>query len=341
MIGLRVIQPPLPGYFAAMTFPAYRHLLELRPAPRLRDDPRQRPIQPLGLAAFHGELAVGLALAELPLEGENVPELLSLFVAPEYRDNGIGTALVSAMSEEIAARRFSHLYATYMTGKPSIAAVERILAKCGFEPPVTRTVTVRFKVQDVAKFPWLDKYRVRSGGEIFPWTELKPEEREELQRSQAETGWIAKDLQPWDHDALGFEPVTSVGMRLEGKVVGWVINHAISETMLRFTCSYIRKDLGRRGRILPLYSESLRRLPQTQFEECTFVAPIWHPTMAHFVQRWVGPWSSFLAETRGCHKLLRPATGTGEPASEPQPRSVEGSPVGGAPANSKPTTSKG
>lgn len=312
MVDFETLRPPVPPAFPGMTFPAYRRLLSLQPGRRHEEDRSRPPIQPLAVAAAVRGQPVGLALAELPLTVGGEPELLSLFVAPHLRNVGVGTALLAALEAEVGRRGAPRMTTVYMTGKPAIAAFERVLAKRGWDAPVTRTISVRFGVGDIDRFPWLGRYRLPPGFEIFPWAELREEEREQLRRSQVRDHWIAADLQPWDHDYYGFEPVTSVGLRGPDGVVGWVINHAISETTLRFTCSYIRKDLGRRGRIVPVYSASLTRMKQTPFTTCTFVAPVGHPTMVHFVHKWMAPWVSFLGETLG---IREEPPGTGESGS--------------------------
>jgi len=318
MIRHLVLTAPVPTDCVGMTFPAYRHLLDLVPAPRHLDNPKMAPIQPLAVGALADGEPVGLALAELPLEESGQAELLSLFVSKGWRRRGVGTSLVRAMEEEIAARGQTSVRAVYMTGKASIELVERILSRRGWQPPVTRMVSVRFTVDDIDRWPYLDRYPVRQGCEVFPWVELTDDERAELERGQAESGWIARDLQPWDHEER-LEPITSVGMRCHGEVVGWVINHPISPTTLRFTCSYIRKDLGRRGRIVPLYCESFRRLKQTRYTSCTFTSPLYHPTMAAFAIKRCGPWASFVGETRGATKNLRPSVEIAGAVSTRQP----------------------
>lgn len=318
MVDFETLRPPVPPAFAAMTFPVYRRLLSLQPARRHEEDRGRPPIQPLAVAASVRGQPVGLALAELPLSAGGEPELLSLWVAPHLRSVGVGTALLAALETEVGRRGASRMATVYMTGKPGIAAFERVLVKRGWDAPATRTISVRFSVEDVDRFPWLGRYPLPPGFEIFPWAELRDDERERLRRSQERGGWIAGDLQPWDHDYYGFEPVTSLGLRGPDGVVGWVINHAIAETTLRFTCSYIRKDLGRRGRIVPVYSASLTRMKQTPFTTGTFVAPVQHPTMVHFVHKWMAPWVSFLGETRGSAKSL-PVPARGEAAASAVP----------------------
>ncbi|MBZ5587393.1 MAG: GNAT family N-acetyltransferase [Acidobacteriia bacterium] len=315
MVDFEILQPPAPTQFQAMTFPAYRHLLSLQPSRRHEEERNRPPIQPFAVAALVRGQPVGLALAELPLVAGGEPELLSLYVAPHLRNVGVGSALLKTLEDELSRRGYPRVGTVYMTGKPAIPAFERVLVKRGWEAPTTRTVSVRFTVEDIDRFPWLNKYALPPGLEIFPWAELTEGDRRQLHSTQENNHWIARDLQPWDHDYYGFEPITSLGLRSREGVVGWVINHAISETTLRFTCSYIRKDLGRRGRIVPVYSASLTRAKQTQFTQCMFVAPVQHPTMVHFVHKWMGPWVSFLGETRGSTKNLAVSEGSTEVAS--------------------------
>jgi len=303
--GVLRIDPLLPTDRAAvtdMTFPAYRHLLTLRPALRLPSEPEQRLVQAVGLVARVGEQPVALALAECPVRPEDgVPELLSVYVTARARRQGVATALVAAMEAELlGARGASSIEAVYTTGKPSIAAVERIFETRGWDAPTVRTVTVRFTMAEALATPWYGRMGLLpSGAQIFSWADLTAAERQALQESNARTPWIANSLQPWRHDQVGFDRISSVGLRYRGEVVGWVINHRIDATTVRFTCSYMRKDLSRRARIVPLYSEALRRLSETDCEVCTLVTPTTYPGMLEFLRRHCSPYASFTGETRG------------------------------------------
>ncbi len=293
---------------AAMTFPAYRHLLALRPAPRHPAQGDRRLVQPIAIAAFGGETPLGLVLAEVPFDPGRPAEMLSLFVAPEWRNHGIGTRLVAALEEALALKTCTHVTAVYTTGKPSIAALERVLAKRGWSPPQPRTVVVRFTPEEAARTEWFGRITLPPGEfEIFPWTELTPEERLAIRRTHEARAWIAQGLEPWRHDVYGFDAVSSLGLRYRGEVVGWVINHRLEPDVVRFTCSFMREDLSRRGRILPLYTESIRRLAAAGCRLCTFVTPIRYKEMVEFIHRRCARWVSFVGETRGSTKVLQAA----------------------------------
>ncbi len=289
----------------AMTFPAYRHLLALEPCPRLPKEPEQRLIRPVALVARDGAAVVGLALAEAPLRrGDGSPELLSLFVHAAHRGRGIATALVEGVETALRESAFESVEATYTTGKPSIPAVERVFAKREWEPPQLRTVSVRFTLDEAVSTPWYGRVRLPAGAEMVSWKDVTPAEKAEIQESNRRDPWIPNSLQPWRHDVLGFDPISSLGVRYRGQVVGWMINHEMAPRTIRFTCSFMRKDLSRRARILPLYSEAIRRLHEAGFECGTFVTPTVYPEMVEFIRQHIAPYVSFTGETRGTRKRL-------------------------------------
>jgi GNAT superfamily N-acetyltransferase len=293
---------------APMTFPAYRHLLSLRPGLRLPSERDQRMVQPLALVARAEDVPIGLALADMPLEtGSQEPELLSLYVVQPWRAQGVATALVEAIEDALRARGAVSVAAIYMTGRGSVAALERIWHTRGWSPPELRTVAVRFTLQEAMATPWYGRMGLLpAGSEIVSWADVTPSEHRQIRESHERAPWIASGLEPWIHDAHGFDPVSSVGLRHRGEVVGWVINHRMDGRTVRFTCSFMRSDLSRRARILPLYSEAIRRLAQVRCELCTMVTPTRYPEMIAFIRRHCQPYVHFTGETRGTSKVLSP-----------------------------------
>lgn len=293
------------GAVREMTFPIYRPLLALEPVARHPELGDPKIVQPLGIVAWREGQPRGLALAETPTSEGHAPELLSLYVAAEARGQGVATALVAELERVLRAQGQRELRAVYMTGKPAIDALEHILAKLGWAPPVTRSVTLRFTPEEALSTPWFGRITLPEPEfQTFPWTDITPAERAELERSHAESPWITKGLEFWNHDRNGFDAVSSLGLRQHGRVVGWVLNHRLSEDTVRFTCSFMRKDLGRRGRIMPLYTVSLERLRAHGTRTCTFVTPVHYGSMVEFVRRRCAPWASFFGETRGAAKNL-------------------------------------
>jgi len=306
----RRLQAPVDAAFQKMTFPVYRHLLSLEPAPRHPEQGDAADVLPLAVAAHAGDEAAGLVLAAVPTSTGSVPEVLSLFVVAAHRNQGVGTRLILELENLMREGGVRTLEAVYMSGKENVPAIERILEKRGWPQPAVRTVTLRFTLDEALLTDWYGRLPLKPPHyEIFPWTEVTDAEREGLRRSNEASRWIAEGLEPWTHDKHGFDPISSVGLRYRGEIVGWVVNHRVSEDTVRFTCSFMRKDLGRRGRILPLYTAAIDRLREAGIGNCLFITPVEYPNMVAFVKRRCAPWAGFLGETRGSTRNLDPAEG--------------------------------
>ncbi len=297
-----------------MTFPAYRHLLRLSPTPRHPEQGDTTTIQPLAFAAWVDGQAVGMAVAEVPTRSTGLAELLSLFVHAAHRRQGIAGGLVEAVEREVALRGFDTVQAVYTTGKPEIDAVERVFSRRGWHAPIPRTVTVRFSPAQALATPWFGRLKFpRDDYEIIAWTDVRQDEREALMQEQREQQWIPSGLEPWRHDQQGFDEVSSVGLRYQGRLAGWVINHRVTADTVRFTCSWMRNDMRGLARILPLYTESLRRLLDSgACTTCMFITPVAYTGMVEFVRRRCAKWGSFFGETKGSFKSgLLGASGAG------------------------------
>lgn len=291
---------PLGDAWAAMTFPAYRPLLALIGS--IHPATGGRPVA--HCATIDGEPA-GLALAELAPGDSASAELFSLFVIAGHRGQGIGTRLIEGMEADLRRRGAASLEAVYMTGRSAIASIERIFEKRAFSTPERRKIVVRFTPEEAATTEWYGKARLPAGCEVFAWADLTADELETLKRTHTERPWIDPDLEPWRMSDR-FDPVSSVGMRRDGQVVGWVINHPIGPKLLCFTTSFMRRDLARRGAIFALYVASIERLKGTGVV-CTFVTSSVYENMVRFVLRRCAPYISFCGETRGVSKALAPA----------------------------------
>lgn len=85
----------------------------------------------------------------------------------------------------------------------------------------------------MSEAPWLNKnYRFSPSFTFFPWQEITPEERLNLQKQQETSLWIPDELSPFKHEE-NLEPLNSLGLRYEGEVVGWVITHRLSPDTIR------------------------------------------------------------------------------------------------------------
>lgn len=289
--------------FETMTFPAYRHMLELKPTTRMPREHDDEPFDPVAVGAVVAGRPVGLALGGTPPDTDAV-EILSVFVSKEWRRKSIASRLVELFEGEARKLGRPRLSAVYMTGRPGAEEFETIASSLGWNPPETRMVSIRFSAESLANAPWMGRYKLGADWEIISWADVTAAEHDEIRRSNEESEWIKPDLVPWNFDRHGFEPRTSLGARYQGKIVGWVINHQIEEDTIRYTCSFMKQPFGRMGKIVPLYSESFSRFLKFGCNNATFTTPLHHKGMVGFAKRWFGPWSTYLGESREIEKIL-------------------------------------
>ncbi|MBZ0115220.1 MAG: GNAT family N-acetyltransferase, partial [Thermoanaerobaculia bacterium] len=302
---------------ASMTFPSYRHLLDLKVQTRHPELGEVDLIQPFGIVARADDRVVGLALAELPASpgGKNTDTavLLSVFVRPEARRQGIATALVAAFEQETARRSFHKVGAIYTTGRPGMDWMEQVFAKRGWQDPVAASSVVHFTPQAALGSKFFTPRSLahyQHAFEIFPWHEITAEDREVIERTNREQCWIEPALGPFKHELEELDP-SSVGARRDGVVVGWVLNHRVSPTTVRHTIGYVRPDLARRAKLLALLHPCWTDLMQQGVTLCTFATPHCYPPMVAFIHRLFAPFASFVGESRRATHDLGSLAGDG------------------------------
>ncbi|MBI4983904.1 MAG: GNAT family N-acetyltransferase [Rhodocyclales bacterium] len=280
--------------YGSFTFPALRHLLR-----RLGDGGAMAVAaddaagSPLGLA---------LGVAANGDGGQSAAELMSIYVRPESRRQGVAAGVLAAFTDICRQQGRAEVRATYMTGQPTTPAVEALFARAGWTPPETRMLVVQATLESIRAAPWMRDYPLAENMRIVRWLDLTEVERAGIVDSQSVQAWIPEDLYPFNHEA-GCEPTTSLALKVDGKVVGWTINHRVGH-VLRYTCSFMHRRLQRLGRILLLYNESVARMPQAGLDTGMWTVPIWHPNMAAFARRWMAPYATRFDETRGSRRSL-------------------------------------
>jgi hypothetical protein len=263
-----------------MTFPAYVPVL-------LSAGGKNTPFLALGAYDQDGEPA-GLLLARR----DEPAELLSIFTRPDLRRSGIASRLLSACEKELASEGCGKLSATIERGRPMRDAAEAMLSKAGYGPFEKTALMCRFVGADkVSRAPWLRRLAIPAAFELFAWSELRPEERRELER-RAERGEIPANLNPFLGERW-FEPGNSVGLRYQGEVVAWQVNHRPLPRLLRYTYTYAREDLQPMGLAVSLVAESIRRHVDGplahETDGATFKIPTEYESMTRFVEKhWRG-----------------------------------------------------
>ncbi|MCH2171887.1 GNAT family N-acetyltransferase [Myxococcota bacterium] len=283
--------------YAEMTFPAYRATL-LR---RIRSE------NVVACGAKLEGTPVGLALVE-NLDGQD-PTLRSIYVDPDHRRQNLATKLISSIEEISFSRGWKSIRAVFMEGIEQRTDLRRLIAKQNWSEPALRHHVIRISLEDIMKSPWMQRRRpLPPDFQVFPWKDLTSEEIDSLQNDHREKAWPDSQVFPFRYGPK-FEPNTSFGVRFQGRVVGWVVNHVYNSNTLRFTCSFLREDLQKLGRLVELYARSVDRMKSsTNFERGILTVPVEYPAMVAFARRHLMPFADEIRETLGTQKTLSERT---------------------------------
>lgn len=292
MYELNILDNSSASAYEWMTFPSYKYLLHTLDTDNTI----------VAIGATNNQQPVGLVLAQMVQD--RIVVIFSIFVAIEERNKGIGTALLTRIQAELQDRGCKILQLNYTTGKPTTAALERVIEKCNWTPPETRTLVCKGEAKRIIEANWIRRYsRLPSSYSIFPWEEITPEERQIIQQQQQTQPWIPEDLVPFKYED-NLEPLNSIGLRYQGQVVGWLINHRIAPHTIRYTCSFVREDLQKMGRIIILYAEACERQIKANIPNAIWTVPSFHQSMVSFVKNHWLPYLNAVEESRGTLKLI-------------------------------------
>lgn len=287
MIHLRYLEACEAHPFSDFTFPASRRFL-LEPV----------PFQRVIVGAFDDELPIGLAFG---LGKQREFELVSLFVTPLLRRQGIGRNLLAAVESQFVRSDYERACHSFTVPQEDHGAA-RFLLKCGWSKPAVRQVVCTADLMQVRQVPWLANIRMLNGYSVVRWQSLGDCERAEIRsRQQREPrsdpsapSELPDLLDPFVYEK-GCQAETSLALLDTTGVVGWLITHRFDAATLRVTCANIWPEL-RRGALLVLLIRELveRQARETPFTQIIWATPVVMREMVLFEHYRMRPWLSSL-----------------------------------------------
>jgi len=278
--------------YQELTFPSFQ--------PRLQTLEAQGATIAIGASLM--QQPFGLALAEIQNDSR-AAKILSLFVKPRYRRLGVGTALLAQLEETLSHKGCTKAEIVYTSGNPSTAALERLLQKLNWTPPQPRMLLCKSTTEKIVAAPWLYRYSLPSEFTILPWFELTLAQRRRIQLRQNQQRWYPDALTPF-HDENKLEPLNSLCLIYQTEVVGWMITHRIASNMIRYTSLFVRQDLQKLGRAIPMLTEAIKRQVNSEVFYGIWTVSIDNRRMVNFVNRRLAPYMISMAQTQGAIKWL-------------------------------------
>lgn len=235
--------------------------------PRLELLAKYLPKTGVALTAEADGVRAGISLAVLDPTGK-IGTVHALHIAEPFRQQGIGSRLLieteNRLREAGCDRSQVELYEDLRAeSEPIIFAHNR---EYRFERSLLRQFVLSTEAMVVQ--PWvLERCRLPEGGELFPWRELTPLERSEL---QARTD-ILPSMSPWlRENRIDLE--WSVGMRIDGRVAGWLLMEQAEPDTMLYPTMYMLPEYERLGVGFLMATEATRvpgftkRYPFIQFQ---------------------------------------------------------------------------
>jgi GNAT superfamily N-acetyltransferase len=300
-INLQSCNPTQLSLCKSLTYPSYHPVLVAG---------AEGHEQVVAVVAVEGEkegVPVGLILAALD-EEKSVATIQSLAVSKTHRQQGIATALLSALEEQLRRQKAKSIHAVYTTAMESHPILSKLQQKQGWPEPKPRNYFCRGSVQHVHdNAAWMKRIRCPSRFELFSWEDLSGSERESIEADVLQ-GVVPKDLSPFQEEET-LEPMTSVGIRADGRVVGWQTNHSLpgEPGVLRYSYTYAYPEFQKTGRAFILIKEAIKRNMDHKLDEFPrFVSSVaYHrEPMLRFYERHLTPVSEKSYSSYGVSKVL-------------------------------------
>jgi hypothetical protein len=221
-------------------------------------------------------------------------ELISLYVAPFYRRQGLGRAMLTEIESQFRADGH-RLGAHFITVREDDLGPALFLTRQGWHQAALRQVVCRMSIEAAHRIPWRRLGRARAGDAIMAWDETPAAARARLE-ALLESGALKlhETVRPFRY--LGpHDPRTSVALLRGEDLVGWVITHPLDGDTLRWTCSYVLPELQTAGRVFPLWWSVVERQTAVgQHANFIWTVPMDLPRMAAFARERLRPHAEWL-----------------------------------------------
>jgi GNAT superfamily N-acetyltransferase len=250
------------------------------------------PEKNIAIGARDQDRVLGLAFGSV-YKREKEASMLGIHLLQidlEYRNKGIGTALLRKIEKESLKRACEKMTIGFKKVEQEFEAAKRLLAKCDWESPEIHAYGYRTTIERFFKdLAWVKRKRKYPYHDyIFPWTELSEEERKSLKEEEGPDSWKVEGTSPFFFDGK-FEENTSLGLRVKGKVDGWIINHQIAPDTILYGSYFVRRKYRGLGHSIGLLLESIKRQRETGIPRFTWYVQAKDKEIKRFYQKLLGP----------------------------------------------------
>lgn len=268
-------------------------------------DPTLQLSQLIGVEVRVTETLVGFAVIEwIPIN--RLARLQSFLIKEEYRKQGIGSAffqfIQDYVSHELNCRGMGF---AYDADSPYAGPLESLLIKQGWPTPKFYLVRPHYLVQNFHPSWFEMHHRLKPEMEIFPWKEITELERRRLMH-QADQGTFPYYLSPLFEEER-IENLNSLGLRYQGRLIGWNITHRKDLETITYFSLYIEKEWHVLGYAIALLTESIRLQQQTSIPYALFEVNLNYIDASwwHFVKKRLLPYADRIEKKKWAFRVFQ------------------------------------
>ncbi len=247
----------------------------------------------MAIGAFDEKKPVGLCLSRLN-ETLKKASLSSIFVCESYRNQGVGTRLLQTLEQRLAKRIFREIEAEYICEPQVIKTFEPILKKLRWKNPVTCMYIVQVPYRNLPSWTWINKYQLPEDIALFPWHEIKDEEKEAIKTKKNQPGWYGDDLDPFTVKRP--EMSISQGLRHKNTVIGWCITERMSSDKLSYHKLFIAEEFQNTGFAMKLLYQSIQLQARADITYGCFAVKADNHKMMRFYQKHMQPYADSVVQ---------------------------------------------
>lgn len=236
-------------YFVHLTFPEYAKILTAFDA--------ETHIA-VGAATEGGE-PIALVLAAIVEHNKAV--LLSIFTEHDHRQQGIATSLLQQVDDVLHKRNISEIKAYFLKKPHSFHTLVQLFGNCGWMKPKEHLHVVSGPIRNGMALRYLSNRPLPNGTEVFLWRDLRPDDAEAYQQLTMNREQNDLFLSPFREMGVPIHEETSVGLRINGQLVGWMINHYVNDTppTVRYSRLYIAPQHRKTRNFMHILGNAMQR----------------------------------------------------------------------------------
>lgn len=225
MFDYSILKPQELHFYEKLTFPAYKTLLK---NPKHFSDI-------IAIGASFCFYPIGLILATISF---NKASILSIYVDANYRKMGVGSTLYELLEQKLLEKECDLVSIDYMSNSSTSLFLQKLLKKQHFLISEPTTLYLYYNPKDIISSPIVKKtLKLPKNIEISPLLDLTNEDIETYYKISS-SPTFSKELLI-DTTDFPLEPISSLALKKDNKLIGWLVTHRIDTNTVRYTTLYI------------------------------------------------------------------------------------------------------